>query len=107
MGDDGVYHKRDAVISTGDVWQSAVIHAHQQELVERGKEALDTVPKPLRDVSHLTITASQETLELISQRIAHLRTEILEIARLEKNPDRVLQCNFLVFPTVEKKETQE
>jgi len=106
-GSDGVYHKRDAVVSTGDVWQSAIIHAHQQELIERGREALDTIPKAKRDISHLTITASQETLDLIAQRIAHLRTEILEIARLEKNPDRVLQCNFLVFPTVIQKEGRQ
>jgi uncharacterized protein (TIGR02147 family) len=101
--EEGVYRKSSAVVSTGDVWQSVVIHEHQKELIQRGREALDTVPKELRDISNLTITASQETLELISQRIAHLRAEILEIARLEKNPDRVLQCNFLVFPTGQKK----
>ncbi|MBN1578892.1 MAG: TIGR02147 family protein [Chitinispirillaceae bacterium] len=99
-----VYHKKDAVISTGDVWQSAVIHAHQRELLGKGREALDTVPKSDRDISHLTITASKATLELIAQRIAHLRSEILEIARLEKEPDRVLQCNFMVFPAAMKKE---
>lgn len=101
--ENGIYRKSSAVVSTGDVWQSAVIHEHQKELIQRGRDALDTVPKELRDISHLTITASGETLELISQRIAHLRAEILEIARLEKNPDRVLQCNFLVFPTGCKK----
>lgn len=104
--DKGVYGKKDAVISTGDVWQSAIIHAHQQELIDRGKESLDITLKPQRDISHLTITGSRETLNLIAQRIAHLRAEILEIARLEKNPDRVLQCNFLVFPTAQKKSEQ-
>jgi uncharacterized protein (TIGR02147 family) len=105
--DDGSYHKKDAVISTGDVWQSAVIHAHQRELVERGKAALDTVPKAQRDISHITVTASQATLELIAQRIAHLRTEILEIARNEKSPDRVLQCNFIVYPSAMIKDVRK
>lgn len=103
---DGVYRKCSAVISTGDTWHSAIIHEHQRELLERGREALDTVAKADRDISHLTITASEGTLELISQRIAHLRTEILELARLEKNPDRVLQCNFMVFPTGQKNGAQ-
>ena len=94
----GEYHKKDAVISTGDVWHSAVIRAHQHRLLDLGRDALDTVEKQQRDISHLTITASAATLELIAQRLAHLRAEILEIARNEPAPDRVLQCNFMVFP---------
>jgi uncharacterized protein (TIGR02147 family) len=100
--DDGVFYKKDAVISTGDVWQSAVIHAHQLKLISMGADALEEVPKSHRDISNLTITASEATLELIAQRIAHLRTEILELARCDKSPDRVLQCNFMVFPSAMK-----
>jgi uncharacterized protein (TIGR02147 family) len=96
--ENGVYHKKDAVVSTGDVWQSAIIHAHQRTLLEMGTDALDTVQKSERDISHLTITASAATLDLISQRLSHLRAELLEIARNDPSPDRVLQCNFMVFP---------
>jgi uncharacterized protein (TIGR02147 family) len=102
-GDDGVYHKKDAVVSTGDVWQSAIIASHQRRLLEMSAEALDAAPKPQRDISHVTVTASASTLELISQRLAHLRAEILELARSEKGPDRVLQCNFMVFPVAMKR----
>ena len=103
---DGRYYKKEAVISTGDMWHSAVIHAHQRDLIERGRDALDNIPKAQRDISHVTITASQETFDLIAQRIAHVRSEILELARQEKNPDRVLQCSFIVFPTASKKAGQ-
>jgi len=106
-GEDGIYHKKDAVVSTGDVWQSAVIREHQKTLIEKGKEALDRVSKTDRDISNLTITASAETLGLIAQRISHLRAEILELARNEKNPDRVLNCNFMVFPVAQKKEQEQ
>jgi len=103
-GEDGVFCKKDAVITTGDVWQSATIRAHQRNLLDKGRDSLDMVEKTQRDISHLTITASAATLELISQRLAHLRSEILEIARNEAAPDRVLQCNFMVFPLAMKKE---
>jgi len=102
MDENGVYRKKDAVVSTGESWRSEVIHAHQRDLLTLGREALDSLPKSDRDISHLTITASKSTMELVSQRIAHLRAEILEIARLEKEPDRVVQCNFMVFPVAMK-----
>jgi uncharacterized protein (TIGR02147 family) len=101
---EGIYHKKESVVSTGDIWQSAVIHAHQRLLLQKGNEALESVPKQERDISHLTITASAATLELISQRLSHLRAELLELARSEKKPDRVLQCNFMVFPVAMRKE---
>jgi uncharacterized protein (TIGR02147 family) len=101
--DDGIYRKRDAVVSTGDVWRSAIIHEHQRQLLEKGIEALDTIPKAQRDISHLTITASATTMELVSQRLAHLRSELLELARSETSPDRVLQCTFMIFPTAVRK----
>ena len=104
QGDDGIYHKKSSVVSTGDVWHSSVIHAHQRLLLQKGVEALDSVSKQERDISHLTITASEATLELISQRLSHLRAELLELARSEKEPDRVLQCNFMVFPVAVKNE---
>ncbi len=104
LDSEGIYRKKESVVSTGDVWQSAVIHAHQRLLLQKGSEALESVPKPERDISHLTITASAATLELISQRLSHLRAELLELARSEKEPDRVLQCNFMVFPVAIRKE---
>lgn len=100
----GIYHKTESIVSTGDVWRSAVIHAHQRLLLQKGSEALESTPKEERDISHCTITASAATLELISQRLSHLRAELLELARNEKNPDRVLQCNFMIFPVAVKKE---
>lgn len=100
----GIYHKKESIVSTGDVWHSAVIHAHQRLLLQKGSEALESIPKEDRDISHTTITASAATLELISQRLSHLRAELLELARNEKSPDRILQCNFMVFPVAVKKE---
>ena len=101
--ENGMYHKKNRVISTGEQWESAVIHAHQRELLSLGARALEELPRKERDISHLMITASEKTMELVRKRVAELRAELLEVADSEEHPDRVLQCTFSVFPTAQRK----
>lgn len=100
---DGVYHKRNKVISTGEQWESDIIHAHQRELLALGAKALENLSKQQRDISHCMITASERTLHLIKKRITELHAELMEIGCSEENPDRVLQCNIEIFPTAVNK----
>ncbi len=94
----GVYRKKDVALSTGDAWDSAVVHALQRRFGWMGVEALDRFPRHRRDISNLTLSISGETFDRIKDRITQLRSEILEMAREDKSADRVVQCNFAVFP---------
>jgi uncharacterized protein (TIGR02147 family) len=100
---DGTYRQTEPIVSTGDLWSSAAIRGLQGQFIQMGKEALDRVPKDERDISNLTLSISGETLELIKQRICHLRAEILELARVDEKPDRVIECCFLVYPLLRGK----
>jgi uncharacterized protein (TIGR02147 family) len=94
----GFFHPSEPTISTGDAWQSAAItHLHRQ-FIALGGESLDRFPKGERDVSCLTVTLSPASLEKVRERIKSARAEILEIAASEPAADRVMQCNFQVFP---------
>lgn len=99
---NGVYHKRNKVISTGEQWESGIIHAHQRELLALGAKALEQQPRQQRDISHCMFSASGKSLTLIKQRIAELHAELMEIGCSEEEPDRVLQCNIEIFPTAIK-----
>jgi uncharacterized protein (TIGR02147 family) len=101
--DNGILRPTAPSISTGDVWQSAYIHSFHHQVAQLGKEALDRIEKSQRDISCITLSVSNETLDLIKQRISNLRAELLEMARLDDAPDRVIHCNFQLFPVFKTK----
>jgi uncharacterized protein (TIGR02147 family) len=94
----GFCRPAEATISTGDAWQSAAItHLHRQ-FIALGSESIDRFAKGERDISCLTVTLSPASLEKVRERIKNARAEILEIAASEPSADRVMQCNFQLFP---------
>jgi len=63
-----------------------------------GINALETLAGDKRNFSGLTLGISQESYNLIIDRIIAFRKEIASIADNDKNADRVCQFNFQVFP---------
>lgn len=94
----GGYRRSHSTITTGDQWQSATIGNLQLKLLQMGIDALQKIPKNQRDISHLTISVSEETMEKISEKIAELRRLILELASADKAANRVYVCNFQIYP---------
>jgi uncharacterized protein (TIGR02147 family) len=94
----GFYRTTEVTLSAGDEWQSATISQVHRQFIMLGLEALDRFPKGDRDISCLTVTLSPASLEKARERIKTARAEILEIAAAEQNADRVMQCNFQLFP---------
>jgi uncharacterized protein (TIGR02147 family) len=94
----GVLHPRESAITTGDVWQGAVIHNLQRQFIELGKESLDRFDKIERDISNLTVTVSDQTFDLIRKKVTELRSQIAAMACAEQTPDKVLQVNIQIFP---------
>lgn len=93
----GIWRKKDAVISTGDL-TSVAIDSFRKETSRLAIEAIHRFPREERSLSTLTVTLSPATLERLRDRLRHLRREILEMAREDSEADRVIQVNFQVFP---------
>ena len=93
----GIWRKKDAVISTGDL-TSVAIDSFRKETSRLAIEAINRFPREERSLSTLTVTLSPATLERLRDRLRHLRREILEMAREDSEADRVIQVNFQVFP---------
>ena len=94
----GGYTIKDASVSTGDSWISVAIREYQKKVIAMGIDAVDTIPKEQRDISTVTVSLSKNTIDSVRERIQTMRKELLEIARLDQNPDMVYQINFQVFP---------
>lgn len=94
----GFLRPSDAIVTTGDQWQSIAISQFQKKMIDLAQEAVDTLPKEKRDISTLTVSTSQACLELIREKLAITRKEILEMVAREEEVDAVYQINLQVFP---------
>lgn len=96
-GDDGIWRKTEAFLTTGDA-DAEAIDIFRQKTMELGIEAIDRFSREDRSISTLTVTLSKEAFERVRDKLRHLRREILEISRSDEEADRVMQINFQVFP---------
>jgi uncharacterized protein (TIGR02147 family) len=95
---NGYYKRLDAIVSSGDAWESLVIQKYQSDTIELAREALYAVPKTHRDISTLTLSISESGLQRVKEKIKLCRRELLEIAKADENADRVYQLNLQLFP---------
>ncbi len=96
--ENGIYKRISQAISTGSEWNSATIQNLQMTLSDLAKESLLRFQGEQREMSNLTLSISQKNISVIKDKIKQLRSEILELAIADKEPDSVIQCNFQVFP---------
>jgi uncharacterized protein (TIGR02147 family) len=96
--EDGCYHLTGRILSTGDSVDSVALINFQKATMDLAKEALEKFPKERRDSSTLTLGLSKEGYRAAVGKIAALRKELLEIARFDRQIDRVIQVNLHAFP---------
>jgi uncharacterized protein (TIGR02147 family) len=99
---DGFYKQVDAVISTGDEVKSLHVANYQRDMFDLGRRALDAIKAEERDLSGLAVTVSDRSFALLKEEVQNFRKRILQIAADEQNPDRVVRCNFQIFPVSRK-----
>lgn len=102
--EEGYLRPADAIVTTGDQWQSIAISAFQKRMIELAMESIEGLPKQKRDISTLTVSTSQACLELIREKLARTRKEILEMVAQDEVVDSVYQINLQVFPLSRQEE---
>jgi uncharacterized protein (TIGR02147 family) len=96
--EDGQYHLTDRLITSGESFVSHAVIQFQRETMDLAKEALETFPKPARSGSTLTLGLSEAGYRALEEKLRVLRKEMVEIARFDKEIDRVIQVNLHAFP---------
>lgn len=93
----GVWRKTEAILTTGNL-EAAAIETFRKDTLRLASEAIDRFPREDRSISTLTVTLSPATFERLRDRFRHLRREILDMAREDREADRVIQVNIQAFP---------
>jgi uncharacterized protein (TIGR02147 family) len=92
------YYAPEALLSTGEKWESVVIRKYQSEMIKLADSALMKYSKDERDISTLTIGISSEEMIRIKEIIRTARQEILAVAQNSKRREYVYQLNVQLFP---------
>jgi uncharacterized protein (TIGR02147 family) len=100
--DDGSFEKTNATLSTGYEARSVAIQQFQIETMELAKQAIDRHKKESREIATLTLSVSDDLMDRIKDKLKYVRRQILEMARMDENSQRVYQINFQVFPLSKK-----
>lgn len=102
--ENGLYHQTDNLIGTVPEASNAfIIERFQMEMLDIALKAYDRFPRQDRMTASTTFSISKETYELFKMRTREFRRELMEIARLDNEPDRVYQFTFNLFPLSRRK----
>ena len=104
--EQGRLRQAEPLVTTGAGPLGHHIVNYHRAMLERAADALDSVPRDEREISSLTLCVSQDVLLDLKERIREFRRELLQVAELGGDPERVVQVNFQLFPLSEPKETE-
>ena len=95
----GTYFVTEKTITTGPQVSLASIHMFQRDTIDVAKMAVDRFDRNERSISTLTLSISQDMFNIIEDKLASFRRDLLELVKSEQQTlDRVYQLNFQVFP---------
>jgi uncharacterized protein (TIGR02147 family) len=101
-GKAGAYERVDASIESGNALRVVAVRKFQMEMMDIAKAAIERFEPAERDVSTITMSIDDETLDKIKCRLDEVRSEIVEMARAVPKPNRVYQLNVQLFPVCKK-----
>jgi uncharacterized protein (TIGR02147 family) len=103
-GEHGKLEPADAVISSEYEMKSFALRNFHAEMLGLAREALERFEPNEREISSLTLGVSQTCYERIKERIRTFKQEIITMVIDDTaDSDTVCQCNFQLFPLMEKK----
>lgn len=96
--DDGSVRVTDNLVSTGPETRNVHVVNYHHAMIDHARASLDRFPGKDRDISGLTLCLGENGIATLKERVGRFRRELLELSELEREPKRVFQVNFQVFP---------
>jgi uncharacterized protein (TIGR02147 family) len=106
-GEQGKLRQAQPLVTTGPGPLGHQIFVYHRAMIDLAKRALDDLPREERDISCLTLCVSEATLPRLKQRIRDFRRELLQLAEVDAQAERVVQLNFQLFPLSRRARTNE
>jgi uncharacterized protein (TIGR02147 family) len=98
----GRWRQSDPVLTTGGQVEAEAVIGFQKRMLELALEAFERARPEERLMSSTTFGISEETFGLFKKKIRDLKSELLELARLDQKPTRAYQLNLNLFPLSRK-----
>jgi len=96
------YRLTEKSLTTGPTVRSIAVANYHKEMMKLASESIERFSSQEREVTSLTLTVSEDTVDTIKQRLKQFREDLLELTDGEKNPQQVVQLNLQLFPLSEK-----
>jgi uncharacterized protein (TIGR02147 family) len=106
VGSDKYTQVSPAMIADSSV-TSLAIRSFTQTMIDRSKEALDSVDKKNRHISGITMGISPETYEILTSEIEAFKNRIKVIVNNDTESSRIYQMTLSLFPVSEDVRTRE
>ncbi|MBN1308628.1 MAG: TIGR02147 family protein [Chitinispirillaceae bacterium] len=100
---NGCYRPVDRLITTGDEVHSVQLANFQLATMDMAKRSLERHPAEKRDISFVSLTLSAESFSQVKSEVQAFRKRLLLMAKDERKPDRVYQCNIQLFPVTRQR----
>jgi uncharacterized protein (TIGR02147 family) len=94
----GAYSLTDQFVTTGESWNSIAVENFQKQAIALAGTSIARIPKKYRETSTVTVSISRKCFGAMKERLREVRKELLEMARLDEDPEAVFHVNFQVFP---------
>lgn len=95
---EGKLQQATELLTTGSGPLGHHIFSFHHTMLERAGHALDHLPRTERNVSCLTLCVSEAKRRELEARIVAFRKELLQLAEVDNEAERVVQINFQIFP---------
>jgi uncharacterized protein (TIGR02147 family) len=97
---DGAVVRGEPNLTTGHEVRSLAVGNYHRQMLSKGADSIETVPREHREVSGMTMCISGETFTEIKERIHAFRESLMELAERAEggDPDRLYQLNLVFFP---------
>lgn len=106
-GADGAFRLAHSLVSSGERILPEAVNTLHRSMAELAIRAIDGMDPMERDFSSLTLSMSEQGMDVVKAKLRKFRKEVMELADQEKAVDRVYQMNFQVFPLSSRSEGSE
>lgn len=95
---DGTYRQSQSAVRTDAHVQSLALREFYLQMFDRAKESIDTVERPERNLSGMTVGISRACFDIISTEIEAFKDRLATIVAKDSHSDRVYQISLNIFP---------
>lgn len=101
-GGSYVWKVLSQLITSDEELAKTSVRKFNQDMIDKGKEALDQFSKEQRNISTVTLSLSDSQYPLLVEKVRQFRQEVLAIAAADTQSNKVLQLNMQLFPLSQK-----